>query len=216
MYSCESYDIRLTGTDEDHEHRTPFDTPTTRPLPPPRYSAYIQPHYRREDGGWFVAPIIIQRVPSVTKILAEDAMRERLIERFRSEHADLFPPEASNRPAAEFLDQCAVIFQCTACESVYHFKDAESHGTECTRSPPSPRSIESSTPAKHSIVILVLSLLEVLELPQDVTFTSATEALKDVRFVCLCGDPRYEGHFDFKGLVGTLCFVTTSATELVL
>ena len=79
-----------------------------------------------------------------------------------------------------------------------------------------PSSIEPFTPAKHSIVVLVLSLLEVLELPLDVSFTSATEALKDVRFVCLCGDPRYEGHFDFKGLVGTFRFVTTSATELVL
>ena len=61
--------------------------------------------------------------------------------------------------------------------------------------------------------MLVLSLLEVLELPKDVTTNSATETLKDVRFVCLCGDPRYEGHFDFEGLVGTFSSVVKSAAE---
>ena len=157
----------------------------------------------------------IQRVLLITKVLAEDATHKRLIERFRSDHADLFPAEISNRPAAEFLDQCAVIFRCTACESVYHFKDAGSHETECTRSSPSLWSNESSTPAKHNIVVLVLSLLEILELPQDVTFSSATEALGDVRFVCLCGDPRYEDYLDFKGLVGTFNPVAILAAESV-
>jgi len=63
----------------------------------------------------------------VIKTLVKDAMQKRLVERFRSEHPDLSPTETSNRTAAEFLDQCAVIFQCTACESVYHFKDAGAH-----------------------------------------------------------------------------------------
>ena len=157
----------------------------------------------------------MQRVLFVIKTLAEDAVQNRLVKQFRSEHPDLFPTETPNRTAAKFLDQCAVVFQCTACESVYHFKDAGTHGTECTRSPPSPWSIESSTPAKRSIVALVLSLLEALELPQDVTLSSATEAFKDVRFVCLCGDPRYKGHFDFEGLVSTFSFVVKSVAELL-
>ena len=148
----------------------------------------------------------------MTNILADGMTHTRLFERFHTEHADLFPADIQNRTAAEFLDQCAVVFQCTACGSAYHFKDAGSHGANCLRSSPTSWSIESSIPAKHSIVVLVLSLLEVLKLPQDTTLTFAIEALKDVRFVCLCGDPRYEGYSDFQGLVGTSSFAATLAT----
>ena len=157
----------------------------------------------------------MQCVLSIISILADDATHKHLIERFHSEFADLFPADTRDRPAAEFLDQCAVVFQCTACGSVYHFKDAGSHGAKCPRSSPGSRSIESSTPAKRSIVVLALTLLEILEFPQDTTLSSATEALKEVRLVCLCGDPRYEGHFDFQGLVGTSNFAATLAAELV-
>ena len=117
--------------------------------------------------------------------LARDATYKRLIQRFRSEHADIFPADLPTRPAAEFLDQWAIIFQCTVCGSAYHFKDAGAHGAECPRSSPSSWSIESSTPAKHSIVALVLSLLELLGLPQDITLSSATETIGGARFVSL-------------------------------
>lgn len=160
-------------------------------------------------------PISIQRVLPITGILADDATHTHLIERFHSEHADLFPTDIQNRPATEFPDQCAAVFQCTACGSVYHFKDAVSHRARCLRPSPSSRPTEPSIPAKHSIVVLVLSLLEVLDLPRDTTLTSATEALKDVRFVCLCGDPRYENHFDFQGLVSTPGLAATLVAELV-
>ncbi|KAF9644276.1 hypothetical protein BDM02DRAFT_3190748 [Thelephora ganbajun] len=116
-------------------------------------------------------------------------------------HADLFPADTPNRPAAEFLEQYAAVLQCKACGSMYNFKDARSHGTECAQSSPNSWSIEFSTPAEHDIIALVLRLLEVLELPQNSTLSSAIEALEDVRFLCLCGDPRYEGHFDFQGLL---------------
>ena len=119
-----------------------------------------------------------------------------------SEHADLFPADIPDRSATEFLDQCVVVFQCTACGSVYHFKDSGSHGTECPQSSPRSWSIESSTPAKRNIIALVLSLLEVLELPHAATLTSTTEALRDIQFLCLCGDPRYDGHFDYQGTKG--------------
>lgn len=158
----------------------------------------------------------MQRILLITNILADDATHKRLIERFHSEHADLFPADIQNRPAAEFLDQFTVLFRCTACESVYHFKDVGPHGTKCLRSSPSSRSSESSVPAKHNTIVLVRNLLEVLELPQDLTLTSAAEALKDIRFLCLCGDPRYEGHFDFQGLVGASSLAVTSTAELVL
>jgi len=143
-------------------------------------------------------------------------MLKHLTERFRSEHAGLFSADIQNRPAVEFLDQCAVIFQCMACGSVYHFKDAGSHGAECTQTSPNTWSVESSTPAKRNIVVLVLGLLEILGLPQDATLSSTTEALKDVRFVCLCGDPRYGGHFDLEGLVGASNPAATSTAESVL
>jgi len=168
-----------------------------------------------KDGGWFVAPISMQCVFSVTGILVDDATHTHLIERFHSEHADLFPTDIQNCPATEFLDRCAVVFECTACGSVYHFKDAGSHRVRCLRFSPSSWPTEPSVPAKHNIVKLVLSLLEVLELPRDTTLTSAAEALKDIRFVCLCGDPRYEGHFDFQGLVSTPGLAATLAAELV-
>jgi len=90
------------------------------------------------------------------------------------------------------------------------------HQTECPLSSPGSWSIESSTPAKRKIVALILSLLEVLELPQTATLSPATEALRDIRFICLCGDPRYEGHFDFQGLVGTFRFVAAPAADSVL
>jgi hypothetical protein len=157
----------------------------------------------------------MQRVLSITNILAEDATHKRLIEQFHSEHADIFPADIQNCPATEFLDQCTVIFQCTACGDVYHFKDAASHGGKCRRFSPSSLPTGSITPAKRSTIILVLSLLEVLELPQDTTLTSAAEALKGVGFVCLCGDPRYEGHFNFQGLVGTSSLTAILAAELV-
>ena len=157
----------------------------------------------------------MRRVLFITSILADDTTHTRLIERFHSEHADLFPIDIQNRPATEFLDQCAVVFQCTACGSVYHFKDAGSHKASCLRPSPSSWSTEPSIPAKHSIVVLVLTLLEVLELSRDATLTSAAEALKDIRFVCLCGDPRYEGHFDFQGLVGISSIAATLAAKSV-
>ena len=155
-------------------------------------------------------------IPFVTMISDGDAARKSLVRQFRSEHPDIFPADIPDRPATEFLDQCAVIFQCTACGSVYHFENSVSHGTECPQSSPRSWSIESSIPAKRNIVALVLSLLEVLELPQAATLSSTTEGLRDIRFLCLCGDPRYEGHFDFQGLVGTLRFVATLAAEAVL
>jgi len=156
------------------------------------------------------------RVPFVTKISADDTARKHLLRRFRSEHPDLFPTDIPDRPATEFLDQCAVLFQCSACGSVYHFKDSAFHGTECPLSSPGSWSIESFAPAKHNIVALALSLLEVLKLPQATTLSSATEGLRDIRFICLCGDPRYEGHFDFTGLVGAFSLIETLAAELLL
>ena len=141
---------------------------------------------------------------SVTIISADDTTRKYLVQQFRSEHADLPPAVIPNRPATEFLDQCAVLFRCTTCGSVYNFGDSISHTAGCPRSPSSAWSIESSAPAKRNVIVLVLRLLEVLELPQDVTLSCATEVLEYVRFLCLCGDPRYEGHFDFQGLVGSL------------
>ena len=140
----------------------------------------------------------------------------RLIQQFRSDHSDLFPAHTPNRPEEEFLDQCAVIFQCTACGSVFHFKDAVSHGAECAQSSPTSWSIGYLAPAQHNTVAIVLSLLEVLELPQDTTMSSATEVLDGVRFVCLCGDPRYGGNFDFQGLVSIPSFVVIPKAESVL
>jgi len=168
------------------------------------------------DGRRFVVVVAVPRVPVVTEISDDDTARKHLVRRFRSEHPDLFPTDIPDRPATEFLDQCAVLFQCTACGSVYHFEDSTFHGTECPVSSPVPWSIESSAPAKHNIVALALSLLEVLELPQATTLSSATEGLRDIRFICLCGDPRYEGHFDFTGLVGTFSFIATLAPGSVL
>lgn len=149
----------------------------------------------------------------MTDILADVATRKRLIERFCSEHANLFRADIQNCPTSEFLDRCAIVFQCVACGSVYHFKDAGSHGVECPRSSLNSWSIESSIPANHSIIVLVLNLLKILELSQDLTMTSATETLKDIRLVCLCGDPRYEGCFDFQGLVGTSDLMVTSTAD---
>jgi len=140
--------------------------------------------------------------------------RDRLIQRFRSEHADFIPVEILNLSKAEFLDQCVVVFQCTACGSAFHFKDAESHGTECTRSSPNPWSIESSTPARHSIIEIASCLLEILKLPLGATLSSATEALKDVPFACLCGDPRYEGNFDFQGILDHVIFENQEHEEI--
>ena len=74
------------------------------------------------------------------------------------------------------------------------------HGTERPLSSPGSWSIESSTPAKHNIVALVLSLLEVLELPQAATLSSATEALLDIRFICLVGTLGTKVTSIFKGL----------------
>jgi len=120
-------------------------------------------------------------VPFVTTILADDTAHKHLAQRFRSEHADLFPADTPDRPATEFLHKCAVLFQCITCGSVYHFKDSIFHRTECPLSSPGSWSIESSsTPAKHNIVALILSLLEVPELPQTATLSSATEALRDI------------------------------------
>jgi len=142
-------------------------------------------------------------VLSITKISSDDTTCKRLIEQFRSEHADLFPADIPNPPATEFLDRCAVVFQCTGCGSVYHFKDTGSHGAECPQATSGSWSIGSCTPAKRNIVVLVLNLLGILELPQNTTLSTTNEALKDARFSCLCGDPRYEDHFDFQWLVGT-------------
>ncbi|KAF9783212.1 hypothetical protein BJ322DRAFT_1110091 [Thelephora terrestris] len=139
---------------------------------------------------------------STTKVPEDDTTRNKLIQRFRSEHADLFLAAASNFPETEFLEQCAVLFQCTACGDMFYFKNAESHGVECVRSSRNSWSIESSAPAQPSIVMAVLSLLKLLGLSQDATLSSATEVLTNVRFACLCGDPRYEGNFDFQGLLG--------------
>ena len=69
-------------------------------------------------------------------------------------------------------------------------------------------------PAQHSIVAIVLSLLEILELPRDATLSSATEALEGVCFACLCGDPRYEVNFDFRGIVGTFGLMESPTAEL--
>ena len=151
----------------------------------------------------------------MTDILADDATRKCLIEQFRSEHANLFPADFQNCPMSEFLDRCAVIFQCAACGSAYHLKDAESHGVECPRSSLSSWSIESSIPAKHNTIVIVLNLLKILELSQDLTMTSATEMLKNIRFVCLCGDPRYESQFDLRGLVGASNLIVESTAELI-
>ena len=76
---------------------------------------------------------------------------------------------------------------------------------------PLPRSwsIESSALAKRNIVVLVLRLLEALGLPECV------EALEDVRFVYPCGGPRYKGHFDFEGPVGTSGLAVTPTAKLV-
>ena len=138
------------------------------------------------------------------KLAEKNTSRSWLIQQFRSEHADLFPTGLPARPEAEFLDQCAVIFQCTACGNVFYFQDAGSHRAECVRSSRNSWSIETdSTPAQPGIAMAVLGLLKVIGLPQDATLSSATEALGDVRFACLCGDPRYQSNFDFQGLVGT-------------
>ena len=99
---------------------------------------------------------------------------------------------------------------------MFHFKEAGPHGAECPQVSPSSWSIESSTVVKHDTIVLMLDLLEVLGLPQDATLSSATEAFKEVQFVCLCGDPRYEGHFDFEGLVSTSNLTATAAAKLVI
>ena len=158
----------------------------------------------------------MSRVLFITKISADDTMHKHLARRFRSEHPDLILTDTRSRPAAEFLDQCAIVFQCTACGTLFHFGDSESHRTGCPRSSPGLWSFESSAPANHKIVALVLRLLEVLGLPQDITLDSATETLKDVQFLCLCGDPRYTGHFDFQKLVGIPNIAMISAAEIVL
>ena len=162
------------------------------------------PRCIRKYGKWFVAAVAAPQELSITTISVDDMACKHLVQRFRSEHADLFPADIPNRPATEFLDQCAVLFRCTTCSSIYNFGGSVSHGAGCPRSPPGAWSIESSAPAKRNTIVLVLRLLEVLELPQDVTLSRATEVLEDVRFLCLCGDPRYGGHFDFQGLVGSL------------
>ena len=146
---------------------------------------------------------VAPRVPSETEITENSAAHSHLIQLFRLQHSDLFPAGIPNGPDREFRNRCAVIFQCTACETLFHLKEAGSHGAECPRSPRNSWSIETSTPAQRSIVAIVLSLLEILKLPQDATLSFATEALKDTRFACQCGDPRYEGTFDFQGIVGT-------------
>jgi hypothetical protein len=159
---------------------------------------------------------MIPRVLSKTKISGNSTTHNYLIQQFRNEHSNLFPAETPNHPKAKFHDQCAVIFQCTVCRSVFHLKDAGSHGAECPRSSRNSRSIESSVPAQRSIVATVLSLLKIIKLPHDATLSFATEALKDARFACLCGDPRYEGNFDFQGIVGTFNLIATLPTaELV-
>jgi hypothetical protein len=186
---------------------TPTTNPHSRTSPPvPSRSTHV---------GMVIglSPLPMQRMLFVTDILADHATRKRLAERFHSEHANIFPADIQNCPNSEFLDRCAVVFQCAARGSVYHLKDAESHGVECPRSSLSPWTIESSIPAKRNTIALVLNLLKILELSQDLTMTSATETLKDVRFVCLCGDPRYESRLDFQ--VGTSNLTVTLTAALI-
>jgi hypothetical protein len=44
-------------------------------------------------------------------------------------------------------------------------------------------------------------LLDVLKLLQDATVSFATEELREITFVCLFGNPRFEGNFDFQGIM---------------
>ena len=55
---------------------------------------------------------------------------------------------------------------------------------------------ESPIPAEHGIIVLAPGLPRVLELPPELTFASASEALTTIRLVCPYGGLRYEGPFD--------------------